>query len=194
VKEGRKRGRPRKRFLAPRRRLLTPGKRLIPESCTRVRSQTRDPPGPPPSPRPVIPTPPAHPRMLIRRAPNTKHGKNSIGSIYRCKFENEFFLDHARHTRHIAKTKGRNKEVREDWRNCGESRRGGFGVVYKQTQETTGHYRAVKTIDKRMDFKFHYSRELLVMAILANVCVLTSEGNYSAGSLPPYGTLPLSNG
>lgn len=97
-------------------------------------------------------------------------------------------------TRQIAKTKSGNKEVREDWRNRGESGRGGFGVVYKQTQETTGHYRAVKAIDKRMHSKIHYSRVLFVMAILANVCVLTSKGNYSACSLPPYGTLPLSNG
>ena len=147
MKEGRKRGRPRKRVLAPRRRHLTPGKLLIPKNCTLTDAR---PPGPPPSPRPRIPTPPAHTRMLIRRASNTKHGKNSIESNYRCKFENDFFQDHVRHTRHLAKTKSRNKEVREDWRNRGESGRGGFGVVYKQTQETTGHYRAVKTIDKRI--------------------------------------------
>jgi len=83
------------------------------------------------------------------------------------------------------------KEMREDWRNRGESGRGGFGVVYKQTQETTGHYRAVKTIDKRLHHKIHYSREPLVMAILAKVCVLTI---HSARSLPPHGILLLSNG
>ena len=39
---------------------------------------------------------------------------------------------------------------------------GGFGVVHKQIQETTGHYRAVKTIDKRLPHKLNYSGELLV--------------------------------
>jgi len=65
--------------------------------------------------------------------------------------------------------------VKEDWRNCGELGRGGFGVVHKQVQETTSNYRAVKTIDKRLHSKIHYSREVLVMAILAKVCVLTPK-------------------
>jgi len=111
------------------------------------------------------------------------------------KLEAEFFQDHIRHTRHIAKTKSRDEEVKEDWRNCGELGRGGFGVVHKQVQENTGRYRAVKTIDKRLHPKIHYSRELLVMAILAKVCVLTCEGIHSTGILPPYGILlVLSNG
>jgi len=101
------------------------------------------------------------------------------------KLETEFFQHHVRHTKYIAKAKSRNEEVKEDWRNCGELGRGGFGVVHKQVQETTGHYRAVKTIDKRLHPKIHYSRELLVMAILAKVCVLTSEEIHSTGSLPP---------
>jgi len=88
------------------------------------------------------------------------------------KLETEFFQDHIRHTGYIA---SRNEEVNEEWRNCGELGRGGFGVVYKQTQETTGICRAVKTIDKRLHAKIHYSRELLVMAILAKVCALTPE-------------------
>jgi len=98
--------------------------------------------------------------------------------------ETEFFQDHVRHTKYLAKAKNRNEKVKEDWSNCGELGRGGFGVVHKQVQETTGHYRAVKTIDKRLHPKIYYSRELLVMAILAKVRVLTSEGIHSAGRLP----------
>jgi len=101
------------------------------------------------------------------------------------KLETEFFQDHIRHTRYMAKAKSRDEEVKEDWSNCGELGRGGFGVVYKQTQETTGRCRAVKTIDKRLHSKIHYSRELLVMAILAKVRVLTPEGIHSTGSLSP---------
>jgi len=101
------------------------------------------------------------------------------------KLETEFFQDHIRHARYIAKARGRNEEVKEDWSNCWELGRGGFGVVYKQIQETTGRYRAVKTIDKRRHSKIHYSRELLVMAILAKVCVLAPEGIHSTGSLSP---------
>ena len=101
------------------------------------------------------------------------------------KLETEFFKDRIRHTRYIAKAKSRNEKVKEDWSNCGELGRGGFGVVHKQTQEATGRCRAVKTIDKRMHSKIHYSRELLVMAILAKVRVLTSEGIHSTGCLSP---------
>ena len=63
--------------------------------------------------------------------------------------------------------------MREEWRNCGELGKGGFGVVHKQIRKATGHYRAVKMIDKRLPAKIDYSRELLVMAILAKVCGLT---------------------
>ena len=101
------------------------------------------------------------------------------------KLETEFFQDHIRHTKYIAKAKSRDAEVKEDWSNCGELGRGGFGIVYKQTKEATGRCRAVKTIDKRMHSKIHYSRELLVMAILAKVRVLTSEGIHYIGSLSP---------
>ena len=73
--------------------------------------------------------------------------------------------------------------VKEYWSNCGELGRGGFGVVYKQIEKTTGHYRAVKRIEKTQSNKVDYSRELLVMAILAKVCALTHEGIFP--SLPP---------
>ncbi|KAG0643272.1 kinase-like domain-containing protein [Tuber brumale] len=83
------------------------------------------------------------------------------------RLETEFFQDHVRHTRDPEKTKDRNKKVKEDWSNCGELGKGGFGVVNKQIQKTTGCYRAVKKIDKRLPHNLDYSRELLVMAILA---------------------------
>jgi len=105
--------------------------------------------------------------------------------------ETEFYRDHIRHTRYIAKAKSRDDEVKEDWSNCGELGRGGFGVVYKQIQETTGRYRAVKTIDKRLHSKIHYSRELLVMAILAKVCALTPGKIYSTGKCHPHRILLL---
>ncbi|KAG0133636.1 kinase-like domain-containing protein, partial [Tuber indicum] len=83
------------------------------------------------------------------------------------KLETEFFQDHVRHTRYLEKAKDRNGKVKEDWSNSGELGKGGFGVVHKQVQETTGRCRAVKTIDKRLPHRLDYSRELLVMAILA---------------------------
>jgi len=110
------------------------------------------------------------------------------------RLETEIFPGHVRHTKYLAKAKNRGEKVKEDWDNCGELGRGGFGVVNKQIQETTGHYRAVKTIDKRLHLKVDYSRELLVMALLAKVCVITSEGTHSFGSLPPHLILLLSNG
>ena len=92
------------------------------------------------------------------------------------KLETEFFQDHVRHTRYVEKGENRYVKKREDWSNCGELGKGGFGVVYKQVQRTTGRYRAVKTIDKRrLPPNLDYSRELLVMAILAKVCVLVPE-------------------
>jgi len=90
------------------------------------------------------------------------------------KLETEFFEDRVRHTRYVEKEKNRYKRVKGDWRNCEELGTGGFGVVYKQVQGTTGRYRAVKTIDKRrLPPHFDCSRELLVMAILAKACLLT---------------------
>ena len=88
------------------------------------------------------------------------------------KLETEFFQDRVRHTKYLGKAKNRNSKVKEDWSNCEELGRGGFGVVHKQIEKTTGHYRAVKMIDKRLSIALDYSRELLVMAILAKVCVL----------------------
>ncbi|PUU72975.1 kinase-like domain-containing protein [Tuber borchii] len=82
------------------------------------------------------------------------------------KLETKFFPDHVRHTSYVREAKGRHKKKVEDWRNCGELGKGGSGVVHKQIQETTGRYRAVKTIDKRQDPELDFSRELLVMAIL----------------------------
>ena len=92
------------------------------------------------------------------------------------KLETEFFQDYVRHTRYAEKAKNRNEKVEEDWRDCEELGRGGFGIVHKQIQKATGHCRAVKTINKRLHAKLDYSRELLVMAILAKVCGLTLEG------------------
>ena len=74
--------------------------------------------------------------------------------------------------------------MKEDWSNCGELGTGGFSAVHKQVRGTMGRYRAVETIDKRrLPPSFDYSRELLVMALLAKVCVLVPEG--LCPSLPP---------
>ena len=98
----------------------------------------------------------------------------------RYKLDTEFFQDYVRHTRYIGKEKNKDKKVKEGWSNCGELGRGGFGVVYKQIQKTTGRYRAVKTINKRLLLRLDYSRELLVMAKLAKVCILTLEEIFSS--------------
>jgi len=53
--------------------------------------------------------------------------------------ETEFFQDHVRHTKYLAKAKNRNEKVKEDWSNCGELGRGGFGVSinrYRKPQVT----------------------------------------------------------
>lgn len=90
------------------------------------------------------------------------------------KLETELFQDHVRNTGYVEKAKNKNETMKEEWSNCGELGRGGYGVVYKQIQKSTGHYRAVKTIDKRLAFPLDYSREHLVMAKLVKVCVLAS--------------------
>ena len=93
------------------------------------------------------------------------------------KLETEFFQDHVRHTRYVEKGGNSYKKVKEDWSKCGELGAGGFGVVYKQVRGTAAHYRAVKTIDKRrLPPGLDYSREILIMAILAKVCVPVPEG------------------
>ena len=99
------------------------------------------------------------------------------------KLETEFFQGCVRHTRYAERAKNRNEKIEEDWRDCGELGRGGFGVVHKQIRKDTGHYRAVKTIDKRNSAKLDYSRELLVMAILAKVCGLIPERFYQSSLL-----------
>ena len=98
--------------------------------------------------------------------------------------ETEFFQDYVRHTKYVGKAKNRNEKVTENWSNCGELGRGGFGVVHKQIKETTDHCRAVKTIDKRPYPKADYSRELLVMAIMAKVGVLILVA-FRLSLLPP---------
>ena len=108
------------------------------------------------------------------------------------KLETEFSQDRVRHTKYLGKAKNRNEKVKEDWSNCEELGRGGFGVVHKQIEKTTGHYRAVKTINKRLSITFDYSRELLVMAILAKVCILTPKRVFL--SLPPLRRLVWSDG
>jgi len=92
------------------------------------------------------------------------------------KLETKFYRDHVRHTRYVREARDRYKKEVEDWRNCGGLGKGGSGIVHQQIQETTGRYRAVKTIDKSQDPKLDYSRELLAMTILEKVCVLTPEG------------------
>jgi len=105
------------------------------------------------------------------------------------KLETEFFQDRVRHTRYVEKGKNRYKRIKEDWRNCEELGTGGFGAVYKQGRGTTSHYRAVKAIDKRrLPLNFDCSRELLVMAILAKVCLPIPEG-LRPGPPPVWGFL-----
>ena len=99
------------------------------------------------------------------------------------KLETKFFPDHVDHTNYVREAERRNDRVSEDWRDCGELGKGGFGVVYKQIEKTTGRCRAVKTIDKRLSLKHEYSRELLVMAILAKVGIPTPEGIFSSSQL-----------
>jgi len=89
------------------------------------------------------------------------------------KLETEFFPDYVRHTDCLREARGEHEKVEEEWSNCGELGMGGFGVVHRQREKFTGHYRAVKTIHERLPLKLDYSRELLVMAILAKVCGLT---------------------
>ena len=102
-------------------------------------------------------------------------GKAQSDLIELHKLETEFFPDYVRPTNCLREAKNKHDKVEEEWSNCGELGRGGFGVIYRQREKTTGHYRAVKTIHKRLPFKLDYSRELLVMAILAKVCGLAPK-------------------
>ena len=99
------------------------------------------------------------------------------------KLETEFFPDRVRHTRYLGEVRNRNKKVKEDWSNCGELGSGGFGVAHKHIRKTTGRYRVVKTIDKRPPLRLDYSRELLVIAILAKVGALIPKA-FFRGWLP----------
>jgi len=97
-------------------------------------------------------------------------------STPRPRLETKCFRDQVKHTRdveYVEKANDRNEMVKEEWRNCGELGRGGFGVVYKQIQQATGRYRAVKEIDKKPGSPLDYSREHRVMAKLAKVCDVT---------------------
>ena len=93
------------------------------------------------------------------------------------KLDTEFFQDRVRHTRYVEKEKNRYVRKKEDWSNYEELGTGALSVVYKQARGTTSRYRAVKTIDKRrLPPNFDYSRELLIMALLAKVCLLVPKG------------------
>lgn len=95
--------------------------------------------------------------------------------ISRYKLQTEFLQGGVRHIRYVEKAKDRYEKVTEEWSNCGGLGEGGFGVVYLQFRKATGHYRAVKTISKRVPAEIDCYREILVMAKLAKVCVLTLE-------------------
>ena len=93
------------------------------------------------------------------------------------KLETEFFQDHVRHTKSVRKEQNWYVRKKENWCNCEELGAGALSVVYKQVRGTTSRYRAVKTIDKRrIPLNLDYSRELLVMALLAKVFLLVSNG------------------
>jgi len=100
------------------------------------------------------------------------------------KLETEFFHDHVRHTRYVGKARNRDEKVEEDWSDSGELGRGGFGIVQKQIEKATRHYRAVKAIDKRPSLGVDYSRELLVMAKLVKVCVFIPGGIFPQFTTP----------
>jgi len=103
-----------------------------------------------------------------------EHGAQS-DLVERYRLDIELFQDHVIHTRYMGEAENGNMEIEEYWSNCGELGKGGFSVVYKQIQKTTGQYRAVKAIDKGPPLRPDYSKELLAMAKLAKVCVLAPE-------------------
>ena len=117
--------------------------------------------------------------------------KTQSDLISRYKLQTEFLQDGVRHIRYVEKAKDRYEKVTEEWSNCGELGEGGFGVVCLQFRKATGHYRAVKTISKRVPAEFDCYREILVMAKLAKVCVLTLEEICSSLLLYLYGIILL---
>lgn len=78
-------------------------------------------------------------------------------------------------TNFLRETKDKHEEVEEEWGNCEEQERGGFGAVHRQMEKTTGCYRGVKTIHKRMPLKLDYYRKLFVIGILVKVCGLAPK-------------------
>ena len=96
--------------------------------------------------------------------------------ISRHKLETEFFQGHIKHTRYVEKAKNKDGKVKEEWSDCGDLGSGGFGAVCMQIQRATGNYRAVKMIHKGQASALDCSREVLVMAKLAKVCVPTLKG------------------
>jgi len=68
--------------------------------------------------------------------------------VERYKLNTEFFQEHVQHTDGgIAKN---NVTVKGYWSGVGELGRGGSGVVRKRIHDTTGNYRALKIIDRRL--------------------------------------------
>ena len=102
--------------------------------------------------------------------------KGKYDLILRYKLEAEFVRGGVRHTGCVGGAKDKEGKVKEEWEDCGELGNGGFGVVYRQIQRATGNYRAVKAIPKRQVSTLDCSREVLVMAKLAKVCILTLKG------------------
>ena len=85
--------------------------------------------------------------------------------------------DHVRHTRYVEKERGGYLGKGDNRSSCEELGAGASNVVYKQVRGTTSRYRVVRTIGKgRLPLNFDYSRELLVMALLAKVFLLVSKG------------------
>ncbi|RPB00560.1 kinase-like protein, partial [Choiromyces venosus 120613-1] len=83
------------------------------------------------------------------------------------RLETEFSPNHVRHTKHARGSSERSERV-EDWSQGEVLGYGAFGVVHKELESKTGRCRAVRMIDKRrLPAQFDYSRELLVIAILA---------------------------
>ena len=92
------------------------------------------------------------------------------------KLEAKIFKGGVRHKTYVKEGNNGHRMVEEDWDDCGELGHGAFGEVYKQVSRTTGNHRAIKrVVKKRLRSSLNYSRELLIMGILAKVCVLVSR-------------------